>query len=223
MIRNKPNRVHALHAGFSTSSSSKSKSLNPSSFTIPDSSSPCLCGSTKKYSECCESVHKNVGSATSPGSLIRSRYSAYTTNNAEFIIASTSKKSPDYISYVVESPSVERGLKNWAKQIRRNMIVEYAYVKCEIIEELYSSPTQVEVKFRHLAIRKADNIMFPVEETSLLVLEDDKWLYVSGNVQRPPPEVSQHMMQEWPGSVGLKLKGNLYHDEEEEEKGKDAK
>jgi hypothetical protein len=62
------------------------------------------------------------------------------------------------------------------------------------------------VKWRHLAIRKGDNLMFPIEEVSALLKTEDKWTYVKGDVVRPDPEMSQVMMSDWPAMIGLELK-----------------
>ncbi len=46
----------------------------------------CPCGSGKKYSECCEPLHKGTQKAQTPEALMRARYSAYVKHEIDFII-----------------------------------------------------------------------------------------------------------------------------------------
>ena len=99
------------------------------------------------------------------------------------------------------------GLKRWAKSIKTNMIDEYTYVRMEIDNiEIDTNDIDASVTWRHLAIRKTDNVMYPIEEKSVLSLADGVWSYVKGEVTRPNPEFSQAMMNDWPAKVGLELK-----------------
>jgi SEC-C motif-containing protein len=57
--------------------------------------SNCPCGSGKKYKKCCQIYHKG---ALPPNALalMKSRYSAYVANNANYIIKTTHPNNPDY-------------------------------------------------------------------------------------------------------------------------------
>ena len=56
---------------------------------------PCPCGSKKKYKKCCGIYHKGA-LAPNALALMKSRYSAYATGNAEYIIKTTHPENPDY-------------------------------------------------------------------------------------------------------------------------------
>lgn len=56
---------------------------------------PCPCGSHKKYKKCCAVYHKGV-LAPNALALMKSRYSAYATGYAEYIINTTHPMNPDY-------------------------------------------------------------------------------------------------------------------------------
>ncbi|MBD3790966.1 MAG: SEC-C domain-containing protein [Campylobacterales bacterium] len=56
---------------------------------------PCPCGSHKKYKKCCALYHKGA-LAPDALALMKSRYSAYATGNAEYIINTTHPENPDY-------------------------------------------------------------------------------------------------------------------------------
>lgn len=56
---------------------------------------PCPCGSQKKYKKCCAIYHKGA-LAPNALALMKSRYSAFATGNAEYIIRTTHPENPDY-------------------------------------------------------------------------------------------------------------------------------
>ena len=188
-----------LNAGFGKAS----EKVEPSIVLTADAK--CSCGSDIIYENCCKPIHENA--VADPASLIRARYSAYATSNIDFVIASTSKLSSDYRSYVDTPIAPANGLKRWAKSIKANMIDEYKYVRMEVDSvNIDASGTTASVVWRHLAIRKEDNVMYPIEETSQLSLSDGRWSYVKCDVMRPNPELTQIMMNEWPAMAGLELK-----------------
>ena len=169
----------------------------------------CPCGSGSQYSECCKSAH-NFGIVTSsPSELVRARYSAYAANNADFIIGTTSDQSPDAKHYKSLPGDEARNNRRWSKDIHNSMMKDYFYIKTEIISEEID-PDQKDsatVTFRHLAIQKGSNVMYPVEEKATLSRDDGvTWKYVLGEVSRPPSEESNRMMSTWPEEMGLSLK-----------------
>ena len=90
------------------------------------------------------------------------------------------------------------------------MITGFQYTRHEIddifLDQADGIKTAV-VTWRHLAIGREDNVMYPIQEISALEQgEDGNWLYIGGDVQRPPTESGNEMVQSWPGMVGLKLK-----------------
>lgn len=48
----------------------------------------CPCGSESEFIQCCQPVISGVRPAATPEALMRSRYSAYVTQNADYLIAS---------------------------------------------------------------------------------------------------------------------------------------
>ena len=56
---------------------------------------PCPCGSKVKYKKCCAVYHKGAIPKTAL-LLMRSRYSAYATNNSAYIVKTTHENNPDY-------------------------------------------------------------------------------------------------------------------------------
>lgn len=168
----------------------------------------CPCGSKLNYGACCRPLHKGTVKALEPISLIRSRYSAYSLENLDYIIETTSTNSPDYLAYIESPIGARNGRKKWIKDVRKNMIDSFAYVRMEIdgVESDAADAARAVVSYRHLAIKKADNIMYPILEKAFLIKTDGVWYYEKGEVMRPEAEQSQTMMNEWPALAGLQLK-----------------
>ena len=51
-------------------------------------SSNCACGRIKKYEECCGLAHRNISSVKTAEDLMRSRYTAFTQANGDFLMLS---------------------------------------------------------------------------------------------------------------------------------------
>jgi len=124
----------------------------------------CPCGSDNNFDVCCELIISGKEKARSPEKLMRSRYSAYATNNAEYIFntyALSSKKSQTLAD-----------ISSWAK--------ETTWLKLTIINS--STFNKVEyptVTFE--ATYKSDNTFYMMKETSRFVTEQGFWKYLDGN------------------------------------------
>jgi len=185
----------------------------------PDSN--CPCGSGASYKDCCQPYHTKAQQPHDPVSLIRSRYSAYSLENIDYILDSTSRASPDYVAYVENPAGARAGRKKWIKDIRKNMVDGFSFVRMEVdrVEVDPEDNEQAMVYYRHMAIGKAENTMFPVEETAYVSKSDGVWQFEAATVQRPAPERSQAMMETWPGMMGLKMNFGPKESESEGEGG----
>lgn len=56
---------------------------------------PCPCGSKQKYKKCCMPYHKGAF-AKDPLTLMRSRFSAYVTDNIKYIMKTTHETNADF-------------------------------------------------------------------------------------------------------------------------------
>lgn len=191
-------------AGFGKKAASTTDDSSP--LAIVDGK--CLCNSESLFESCCEPHIKSGGKGSSPEAVIRSRYSAYKLDKLDHIIETTSSQCTDYLYWFEQTADKEKAVRNWKRNIKKTMINGYVLVKCEIDEVGEEKDGKVDVVWRHLAIGTADNIMYPVKETTTLVKEgpDDAWKYLKCEVSRPLSEDSQTMMQKWPLSMGMKQK-----------------
>jgi len=114
-----------------------------------------------KYKKCCAKYHKGV---LAPDALIlmKSRYSAYATGNADYIIKTTHPDNNDYTE----------DRKNW-----KTSILEFSkhtdFLGLKIIEFI-DGETEAYVTFTALLSSGE------LKEKSRFLKEEDQWLYVNG-------------------------------------------
>lgn len=118
----------------------------------------CYCNSQKSFRDCCEPYIKGLKKAPTAEALMRSRYSAYATHQADYLVATThisqraSHSKEDILLWAVSN--------QWQK-----------------LEVLKSTPTTVEFKAYYLDQNKKTHIH---HEFSTFVQEDGIWYYVDG-------------------------------------------
>jgi SEC-C motif-containing protein len=118
----------------------------------------CFCGLGKSYQECCEPIIKGVQKAATAELLMRSRYSAYVTHQADYLLATThvSKRSSHSKSEIL----------NWATSNK--------WLQLEIIHI-----TEYSVEFKaHFLDTKSLQLIH--HELSSFILENENWFYVDG-------------------------------------------
>ena len=118
----------------------------------------CHCGSQKNFNECCEPIINGIEKATTALDLMRSRYSAYATYAAEYILATTHILQRQYYT--------KSEILNWATSNQ--------WLQLEIIK---ATENTVEFKAYFLDSKREKQIH---HEFSTFKLENGIWFYVSG-------------------------------------------
>nr|WP_315177075.1 YchJ family metal-binding protein [uncultured Flavobacterium sp.] len=118
----------------------------------------CYCGSQKNFDECCEPFIDGTEKAPTALELMRSRYSAYVTHAADYLLATT------HIS--------ERKL--YSKTEILNWATSNQWLQLEIIE---ATENTVEFKAYFLDNKLQKQIH---HEFSTFKLENGSWFYVDG-------------------------------------------
>jgi len=59
----------------------------------------CSCGSGKSYLNCCQLIHENKISDSTPEDTLRARFTGFKHGKSDYIIASTHQKNSDYERY----------------------------------------------------------------------------------------------------------------------------
>lgn len=119
----------------------------------------CYCNSQKLFKDCCEPYIKGIKNAPTAETLMRSRYSAYATHQADYLVATT------HIS--------QRNLHS-----KEDILLWATSNQWQKLEVLKSTPTTVEFKAYYLNQNKQQHIH---HEFSSFVQEEGNWYYVDGD------------------------------------------
>ncbi|TXI62611.1 MAG: hypothetical protein E6Q46_08705 [Flavobacterium sp.] len=120
--------------------------------------SNCYCGNSLQFQDCCEPYIKGIKNAPTAEALMRSRYSAFATGAADYLVNTT------HIS--------KRRLHN-----KKDILAWSQSNKWLKLEILASTETTVTFKAYYLD----ENLKAQVHyEHSTFKLENDKWFYVDG-------------------------------------------
>lgn len=148
--------------------------------------SKCPCCSGKDYKVCCEPIILN-GSANSALTLMRSRYSAYATCQAEYLLNTTHPKTR------IESSISE--IENWAK--------ENTWTKLEIISSENGSVGDFEgtVEFKaHFTDLNGQKQIH--HESSIFLKENGQWFYLEGIANPQKSHISNKVSRNDPCPCG---------------------
>ena len=118
----------------------------------------CYCGSLQSFHKCCEPILNGSAKATTARELMRSRYSAYVTHNAAYLVATT-------VTHTRAMHSFDDILQ-WAKN--------NTWITLEIIA---FTDTMVEFKAYYT---DANNKGYIHHERSTFVKENGDWFYENG-------------------------------------------
>ncbi|WP_396211322.1 YchJ family protein [Flavobacterium sp.] len=118
----------------------------------------CYCGSTFLFENCCHPYIKGLAKAPTAEALMRSRYSAYATQNADYLVATTHISTRKFHKKVA--------ILDWSKSNQ--------WIKLEV---LASTETRVKFKAYYLDYQLKAQIH---EEFSSFVFENGSWFYVDG-------------------------------------------
>ena len=126
---------------------------------------PCPCGSSLKYKKCCRRYHQGA-LAPDALTLMKSRYSAYATGNADYIIKTTHPDNSDY--------SEDR--QSWRASILA-FCKETTFEGLKIID--YSDESENGEAFVTFEAYLSSGIL---KEKSRFLKSEGRWLYVDGVV-----------------------------------------
>jgi SEC-C motif domain protein len=125
----------------------------------------CPCKSGQAYDRCCSPYHHGKDPENALA-LMRSRYSAYALELADYIIRTTHPTNPDYRS----------NLETWKKEILHFcQNTDFLNLK---IHEFIDGENVAYVTFTAFLKQKGQDLSF--KEKSLFLKEEQKWFYKSG-------------------------------------------
>lgn len=122
----------------------------------------CPCGRSKPYDHCCGLVHKDIQLAKTAEDLMRSRYTAFTLGDGDYIFESHYSKT--------RKLSEKKSIQNWAKSVQ--------WMKLDVLNTtkggVNDTEGTVEFKAYFIEAGKLDTI----HENSLFTKENGHWVYV---------------------------------------------
>lgn len=132
-------------------------------FSVNDS---CPCGSFKEYKKCCKVFHDNILFPKTALELMKSRFSAFATQNSKYIIFTTHNRNQDFTD----------DLKSWQEDIT-NFSKNTKFEKLEIID-FTDGELESFVTFKATLFQDNKDVSF-IEKSRFLKV-DGKWQYVDG-------------------------------------------
>lgn len=129
----------------------------------------CPCGLKKSFENCCHLLITGVNKANSPEQLMRSRYAAYATNNAQYIYHTYSQNSQ-------KEHSIDE-IEQWAQQTHWLTLVIHKTSPFNDNKNI-DEPNQVEFSAFYLHQGEVNHM----RECSNFIFEVDEWRYHDGEV-----------------------------------------
>jgi SEC-C motif-containing protein len=118
----------------------------------------CYCGSSLSFENCCEPYLKNQQKAPTAEALMRSRYSAFATGAADYLVSTTHSSQRKFHN--------KKDILEWSKSNH--------WIKLEVVA---SSETTVTFKAYYIDSELKAQIH---HEHSTFIFEKDSWYYVDG-------------------------------------------
>jgi len=121
----------------------------------------CYCGSSKTFENCCKIYIKGIQKPATAEALMRSRYSAFATGEADYLVATTHSSTRKFHK--------KSDILAWSKSNQ--------WIKLEVIS---STETTVTFKAYYLDYQLKAQIH---HEHSTFTFENGTWFYVDGTYQ----------------------------------------
>ena len=139
--------------------------------------SPCPCGASKPYSECCAVFHKGLREAPNAEALMRSRYSAFATSDVDYLFRTL---HPDHEDLNVPEAELRESLRRSARS--------HKYMGLTILDHQPPDAQGIaHVLFLAKVFENGKNVSFI--ELSTFAHDGVGWRYLSGT-SRPAPKQS---------------------------------
>ena len=125
----------------------------------------CPCGRNNSYAHCCKKAHDNIFSVKTAETLMRSRYTAFTLANVDYLLKSWSKNTVD------TSAKAQKELKTWTQSV--------TWVKLEVIKASLGKENDTTGTVEFKAFFYENGQLQCIHENSFFEKENGHWVYVS--------------------------------------------
>ncbi|WP_448568515.1 YchJ family protein [Thalassotalea ganghwensis] len=132
----------------------------------------CFCGKNKNFVDCCALFLNGAHSPETPEELMRSRYSAYASQNGQYLFDT-------YASCKQREHKIEE-LHEWASQT--------VWIQLNIIQATRQKIIEFDNKFPPTVTFQAyyihDKQCYLMQECSRFIVEHNKWRYLDGIIEK---------------------------------------
>jgi len=122
----------------------------------------CPCGASKTYDDCCAIAHSDISLVKTAEQLMRSRYTAFTMGNGEYLM-----KSHHSITRPINE---QKSIENWAKSVN--------WIRLEILETTKGKQSDEKGTVTFNAFYFENGKVEVIHEKSAFVKENDFWMYL---------------------------------------------
>ncbi|MCZ8198584.1 MAG: YchJ family metal-binding protein [Flavobacterium sp.] len=119
----------------------------------------CYCGSNSSFENCCKPYIKGYAKAPTAEALMRSRYSAYATQNADYLVATTHISTRKFHK--------KSDILDWSKSNQWIKLEVLSTTETTVTFKAYFLDYQLKAQTHH--------------EHSNFIFENGSWFYVDGN------------------------------------------
>ena len=121
----------------------------------------CPCGLQSPYADCCGPLIRGTGYADTAEDLMRSRYTAYTQRNWDYLIATTHSSE--------RSDKSRKSFDRWGKSVE--------WLTLEVLDSKKGGVQDEEGEVTFVAFYREDDEEHVLRETSTFLKEDGRWTY----------------------------------------------
>lgn len=146
----------------------------------------CPCGSSESYSRCCEPLITGQRPAETAEQLMRSRYSAYTKAQVDYIFETT---HPDH-----RKGYDHQGTKEWAENSE--------WEGLEIVATQNGGPEDKTGEVEFIATYREKGARKVHHERAQFIKEEGKWLFTDGRMATHQPIISSKIGRNEPCTCG---------------------
>ncbi len=122
----------------------------------------CPCGTKKNYTDCCGPILSGEKNAATPEALMRSRYTAFTEKNADYLF--------DSMTPELQENNDHQDLQDFVEEVN-------SWIKLEIIDAPPVSSYATEGNVEFAAYFMYDGKQQRIHENSHFIQHEGKWLY----------------------------------------------
>jgi SEC-C motif-containing protein len=122
----------------------------------------CACGRENTYKNCCGAIHLGKKKALTSEDLMRSRYTAFTMSDGEYLMKSHHSKTRPI--------KEKKEIVNWSKSV--------IWVRLEVLNTVngYENDAEGNVEFKAFFLENGE--MQVIHENSFFIKENENWVYV---------------------------------------------